>query len=130
MNQQKCILIHSPKLFYNGKNICSSINYSAMGLFSLASELEKSGFETEIIHLGIEKYLNKNFSISNYIKENEIKFAAFSLNWQQQSYDVIETARQIKKTINRCRGIPFLIDAREEQRILIPRRSDLINSTE
>ena len=97
MNQQKCILIHSPKLFYNGKNICSSINYSAMGLFSLASELEKSGFETEIIHLGIEKYLNKNFSISNYIKENEIKFAAFSLNWQQQSYDVIETARQIKK---------------------------------
>ena len=97
MENKKCIIIHTPRLFYKEKDICSDINYSAMGLFSLASELEKAGFDAKIINLGIEKYLNKNFSLSKYINENNIKFAAFSLNWHQQSFDVIETAKELKQ---------------------------------
>ncbi len=97
MENKKCVIIHTPRLFYKDNNICSDINYCAMGLFSLATELEKAGFDAKIVNLGIEKYLDNNFSISNYIKENNIKFAAFSLNWHQQSYDVIETARIVKE---------------------------------
>lgn len=97
MEKKKCLIIHTPRLFYEGKDICSDINYCAMGLFSLASELEKSGFEATILNLGIEKYLDKNFSLSKYINENNVRFAAFSLNWHQQSFDVIETAKEIKQ---------------------------------
>jgi len=68
-----------------------------MGLYSLAKELEKEGFKSEILHLGVEKYLDKNFLLSDYVKNNSVKFVAFSLHWHPQSYDVIETARILKE---------------------------------
>ena len=97
MKDFKCLIVHTPKLYRNKGKLESEINYCAMGLFSIAGELEKEGFETKILHLGIEKYLDKDFSIVDYIKENNIKFVAFSLHWHQTSYDVIETARAIKE---------------------------------
>ena len=81
---EKCVIVHCPKLFYKGKDICSTINYSAMGLFSLASELEKEGIETKIINLGIEKYLDKNFLLSDYIKQNDVKLVAISILKNQE----------------------------------------------
>ena len=48
-----------------------------MGLFSLAGEIKKEGFNVEIIHLGIEKYLDKNFSLASYVKENNINLLPF-----------------------------------------------------
>ncbi len=68
-----------------------------MGLYSLAKEVEKEGFNSEIVHLGVEKYLDKNFLLSNYVQENNIKFLAFSLHWHPQCYDVIETIRAVKE---------------------------------
>ena len=98
MKKFKCIFVHTPQLTLNQNgNVCSNINFSAMGLYSLANELNKEGFPTEIIHLGIEKYLDKKFLLSDYINQNDIKFVAFSLHWHPQSYDVIETARVVKE---------------------------------
>ena len=99
MNDYKCLIIHTPRLHYEEGKITSDINYSAMGLFSLAGEMIKKGFETKILHLGIEKYLNKEFFLSSYIKENNIKMVAFSLQWNQSCFDVIETAKFVK---DRC----------------------------
>lgn len=97
MNDFKSLFIHTPRLHYSNEETTSDINYSAIGLFTLVNELCKNGFESKILHLGIEKYLNKNFRLSKYVKENNIKFLAFSLQWNQQSYDVIETARLVKQ---------------------------------
>lgn len=98
MKKNKCILVHTPQLLKNSENTLSStINFCAMGLYSLAGELEKENIQTEIIHLGVEKYLDSSFQLSDYIKQNEIKFIAFSLHWHPQSYDVIETIRCIKE---------------------------------
>lgn len=98
MKKFKCIFVHTPQLTLNQNgNVCSNINFSAMGLYSLANELNKEGFPTKIIHLGIEKYLDKKFLLSDYINQNDIKFVAFSLHWHPQSYDVIETARVVKE---------------------------------
>lgn len=94
----KAAIIHIPNLYKNENNeLVSDINYCATGLFSLASEIKKEGFEVEIIHLGIEKYLNKNFILSDYIKENNINLVALSMNWHKQAYDVIEVAKKIKE---------------------------------
>lgn len=99
MKKIKCLLVHTPRLHNNNGKITSDINYLAMGLFSLAGELYKNNFDVKILHLGIEKYLNKNFKLSSYIKENNIKLLALSLQWNFPCYDVIETARVIK---NEC----------------------------
>jgi len=93
----KCLLVHTPNLCKDkDARLYSTVNFCAMGLFSLAGEIKRENFEVEIIHLGIEKYLDKNFSLSKYAKENGVKFAAFSLHWHPQSFDVIESARVLK----------------------------------
>ena len=70
-----CLLIHTPNLSQNSDGtLFSEVNFCAMGLFSLAGEIKKEGFNVEIIHLGIEKYLDKNFSLASYVKENNIKY--------------------------------------------------------
>ena len=97
MQNFKTAVIHTPKLYKENDKFFSLINFCASGLFSMAGELHKSGFPVKIIHLGIEKYLDKSFKLSNYVKQNNIKFIAFSLQWHSQSYDVIETARNVKK---------------------------------
>ena len=99
MNNFNCALVHTPQLCINKDtgSVFSNINFCAMGLYSLAKELEKEGFNSEIIHLGVEKYLNEKFLLSDYIQENNIKFLAFSLHWHPQSYDVIETIRVVKE---------------------------------
>lgn len=102
MKDFNCLLVHTPRLQRKDNTVISLVNYSAMGLFSLAGELVKNGFDTKILHLGIEKYLNRNFLLSEYVKENNIKFIAFTLQWYHQSYDVIETTRILKE---KCPGI-------------------------
>ncbi|MCQ2790056.1 MAG: cobalamin-dependent protein [bacterium] len=99
MKNFNCALVHTPQLCVNKDtdSVFSNINFCAMGLYSLAKELEKEGFNSEIIHLGVEKYLNKEFLLSDYIKKNNIKFLAFSLHWHPQAYDVIETIRVVKE---------------------------------
>lgn len=95
----KCLLVHTPQLCQNNDTgeLSSNINFCAMGLYSLAKEIEKEGFESEIIHLGIEKYLDKKFLLSDYINKHGVKFVAFSLHWHPQSFDVIEMAKIIKE---------------------------------
>lgn len=97
--QKKCLLLHVPKVnkFVSNLEWDSFINYIAMGLFSLCNQLELNGFSTEIIHIGVERYLNQDFSISQYVKESGVKFIGMSLHWHFQSYDTIEVARAIKK---------------------------------
>ena len=102
MDNFKCLLVHTPKLYKKDGQLASDINYCAMGLFPLAGELEKAGFDTTILHLGVEKYLDKDFSIVDYIKNNLVNLVAFSLHWHQTSFDVIETARMIKE---KCQNV-------------------------
>lgn len=96
--KKDCLLLHVPKIFQFNKNIgwTSFNSFIAMGVFSLCNQLERNGFNTEIVNIGVEKYLDKNFSIANYIKDLNIKFVGLSLHWHFQSYDTIEVARAIK----------------------------------
>jgi len=99
----KCLLVHTPQFCKKPDGtLYSNVNYCAMGLYSLAGEIEKEGFSAKILHLGVEKYLDKNFSLSEYVKKNGVKFIAFSLHWHPQTYSVIEEARKLKEA---CPGV-------------------------
>lgn len=93
-----CLFIHVPYLnLYRPKEYSSFVNTMAMGIFSMANELYKIGFTPQILHLGIEKALNTDFDIAEYIKENNIKFIAISLHWHHQTYDSLNVAKHIKE---------------------------------
>lgn len=95
----KCLLLHVPKVarFVSVLEWDSYVNHIAVGIFSLCNELDLNGFDTEIIHLGIEKYLDPSYSIAQYIKQSGVKLVGMSLHWHFQSYDTIEVARAIKR---------------------------------
>ncbi len=98
MSKLNCALVHVPKLtLKEDKTPQSEINFFAMGLFSIGNYIKQQGFDVEIIHLGLNKLLDKNFLLSEYIKKKNIKFLAFSLHWYPQTFDTIETARVIKE---------------------------------
>lgn len=97
MTRGKCLLLHIPKLHILENGAASSINFIAMGIYSLCHQLVINGFDAEVVHLSVEKYLDKNFSAAKYVKDNNIKFIAISLHWHPQSFDVIEIAKSIKK---------------------------------
>lgn len=100
-NLPDCLFIHVPYLnLYKPDEYGSFVNIIAMGVFSMANELKKQGFNPEILHIGIEKALNKNFDIAEYIRENNIKFVALSLHWHFQVYDTLNIARYIKENSN------------------------------
>ena len=93
------LFIHIPKLNDSLDEIGETtfINLVPSGVFALADFLNRSGFYSRILHLGIESILNKNFDLCKFIETENPMAIALSLHWHYQSYHVIETARQIKR---------------------------------
>ncbi len=94
-----CIFIHCPKLNNHYKPIDDHIFVTLipMGMFALCDLLCRIGFPSRIIHLGVEWVEDKAFSLLDYLSEVSPRVVAMDLHWHHQSYDVIQTAEQIKK---------------------------------
>jgi len=68
----------------------------AMGLFAIADLVYRKGYSTQILHLGVEKIEDPGFSLRGYLEEVQPKIVGLSLQWQNQSYDAIQVAKEIK----------------------------------
>lgn len=93
------LFLHVPK---NAGNNLWILNMP-LGLTALCDYLIKHRVSAKILHLSIEKLLDRRFNLNKYIKENNVKLVAMDLHWHQQSYSVIETAKHIKKTNKNCK---------------------------
>lgn len=96
-----CLLIHVPKfkhIFYPF-NTTMFINLMPVGLLSIADVLSRKGYKVEIIHLGIEKLYNPDFSLEKYLKCKNPDVAGITLHWHHQSYDAIQIAKKVKETL-------------------------------
>ncbi len=93
------LFVHVPKLssYYKPIDEFMFINYIPMGVFALCDILNKNRISAKIIHLGLEYIKDNDYSIVEFIKENNIKTVGLSLHWHYQAYDVIEVARRIKE---------------------------------
>jgi hypothetical protein len=99
MERIDCIFLHVPKLTGTDRPpgpLTSS--FLPMGLLALADRLHRLSFSTQVIHLGIERMEDKTFSILSYLHEKHPRIVALDLHWHRQSYDVMETVKQIKAT--------------------------------
>jgi radical SAM superfamily enzyme YgiQ (UPF0313 family) len=89
-----CLFIHVPK---ETKESTYFINYMPMGLVPIADLIERNGFNTKIIHLGLKKLKDPNFSLEDYLSKRQVKVIALSLHWHPQTSSVIEAIKKIKR---------------------------------
>lgn len=88
------IIIHHPT-----DNMHRPIYFTAMGLLSIADQLDKNGFETQIIHLGVERELNQDFDPVSYISSTGAKKIGISGHWFFQLPESLNLAKKIKDSI-------------------------------
>ena len=81
------------------------INQIAVGTFALADRLASLGFTTEIVHLLVEKLVNKDFDLGQTIINRSFNVVCRPLHWHYQAHDVMETARRIKAA---CPGVRMI----------------------
>ena len=101
MHNLKVLFVHVPKRrgFYLPFGKYRYINMISQGMFAIVDLINRNGFETKFIHLGLEEILDKKFSFQQYLANFSPDVVIFSLHWHHQSFDVIETARSVKQTL-------------------------------
>ncbi len=93
------LFLHVPKLRNYSKPLgsFSFILYPPIGLLGLADYLRQNGRTSRIVHLGVERHVRGSLSPGRVVSEHCPAIVGLDLHWHFQSYDVIETARQIKR---------------------------------
>lgn len=93
------LFVHVPKRsnYYKPLDEFMLINYFPVGILMLADLLEKKGYKSHVIHVGLEFILDKEFSIYSWIKERDISVIGLPIHWHYQSYDVMVIAKKIKE---------------------------------
>ncbi len=92
-----CLFVHVPKAhnhylpFGDFMNIC----YMPMGLPAIANHLHANGFDTEIVHLGVEFIRDPTYRVVDDLAGKKIRAIGLPLYWHYQSYDAIEVARAL-----------------------------------
>ncbi len=93
------LFLHVPKFsnYYKPLDEFMNITYIPMGVFAMADLLTRDRKSVQIVHMGIEWILDRDFSIVEFIKaKSNIKVVYMPLFWHYQSYDVINVASKIK----------------------------------
>ncbi|HOE67198.1 MAG TPA: radical SAM protein [Candidatus Hydrogenedentes bacterium] len=97
-NELDCLFVHVPKCAneYLPLGEFLNITYAPMGLLALAHQARRRGFRAEIVHLGVEWMLDRNYTLAAEFAERRIAAAGLPLYWHYQAYDVLQVAKAIK----------------------------------
>lgn len=98
-----CLLVHLPQPLPGGGAFGM---YLPLGLLALANLLNRNGHATQVLHWGIEKLKDPDFSLANLVKDHDVGLVGLSLHWHQQSGHCMEVASQVKAA---CPGIRVLL---------------------
>ena len=95
------IFLHLPGALspYRSPDHLLRVDSLPIGVLGLADLLQRSGISSEVVHLGVEWMEAPPFSLASYLKDKSPRTVALDLHWHHQSFDVIETARQIKAVL-------------------------------
>lgn len=94
----KTLLLHTPKLedFYLPFGRYMNVNYMPMGMLAIAAHLNGHGHQTSVVHVGIEKILDPNWSVSQQALSWDVAAVGLSLHWHYQAYDVAMAVERIR----------------------------------
>ena len=93
-----CLLLHVPKFssVYAPLGEFMNINYLPMGLPAIADRLNRQGWQTQIIHLGVEWIVDPQHAAVAEICDMDVPMIGMSLYWHYQTFDVLDVAERIK----------------------------------
>lgn len=93
MKKIDILFLHTGKTIFPNKEI---INLIPIGLPYLADFLQKNNINAKIINLSLLSPKTKMCSLFKIIEEHDIRLIGLPLHWHQQSFNVINTSKQIK----------------------------------
>ena len=93
LNTNKILFIHQP----GDGNYGAGVQLLPVGLIALADFVMRNNIEVQIIHIGLEKKLDPNFDICEYIIDENIDIVCIGLHWHWQTKNVFKLASKIKK---------------------------------
>ncbi|MDD5556859.1 MAG: Coenzyme F420 hydrogenase/dehydrogenase, beta subunit C-terminal domain [bacterium] len=94
-----CLIVHVPKFQnrYRPLGNYTSTQWMALGIFALADAVRASGRSARILHLGLERALDDDFTLDRYLAGQPSPVVAFSIHFHQQLYDTLREARELKR---------------------------------
>lgn len=103
MKTYDCLFIHpAMHLKTPYSETVDSVAYVIMplGTIAIADLLDSEGYETKIIHTGIEQMCNRTFSVEKLFKQYDTSIVGIDLHWYVHSYDAIRIADIVKQFSN------------------------------
>jgi len=68
----------------------------AVGLPALAEHVRQSGYAVEVLHLGIERLQEQDFSLAEFVKSSGAVLVGFSVQWHWQLHDSLTEVDRLK----------------------------------
>ena len=101
MKKYDVIFIHPPRALKpdygkNARFVRGAYIFLPMGVFAIADFLEKEGFGVKIINYPLERYLNRNWVLADFLKNIDFDVCGIDLHWIHNAYGAIEVARIVK----------------------------------
>ena len=93
-----CLLLHVPKFsnVYAPLGEFMNITYMPMGMPALSNWLNRHGWQTEMIHLGVEWIVDPEHAAVAEICDMDVPMIGMPLYWHYQTFDVLDVAERIK----------------------------------
>ena len=96
------IFIHPPRVLKpdygkNAKFIRGTFIFIPSGVFAIADFLERKGFGVKIVNYPLEQYLNRNWTLSDFLKNINFEICGIDLHWIHNAHGAIEVARIVKE---------------------------------
>jgi hypothetical protein len=97
------LLIHPPRILElnnrkKSRTVRGSFIFIPMGVFAIADLLEREGFGVQIINYPLEKYLNSNWELTDYLKTIDFDICGIDLHWIHNASGALEVAKLVKTT--------------------------------
>jgi len=102
MKNYDVIFIHPPRVLKpdyskNAKFIRGTFIFIPMGVFAIADFLEKEGYGVRIINYPLEQYINRNWNLSDFLKNIDFDICGIDLHWIHNAHGAVEVAKIVKK---------------------------------
>lgn len=101
MKNYDIVFIHPPRIIKPHGNHArfnrGEFIFVPMGVFAIADFLEKEGYAVKIINYPLEQYLNRNWTLTNFLKNINFSVCGIDLHWVHNSHGAIEIARIVKE---------------------------------
>lgn len=104
----KVLFVHMSKTVRGagGEVLQHQIMVPPIGIWSLADAAASLGHDVEIIHAGIERLLDPQFSVADCAARAGADLVCFALHWHHQLLEVLKSSQAVKRT---CPGAKILL---------------------